>query len=149
MKGNDLDNAVVPRDVLVYEGLLGLLNTQKSVALATKWQKRGRWEKMVACFETNEMLARKIWDVTWRFSYEIDILTYLGDEFAAALTTRIKDQEGLPVRNVWFEDPYLLARRLVFTPNIRFVYDPDPNHQFVYGSKGRVMMPGDIHMLGA
>jgi hypothetical protein len=146
MRGNDLANVVVPRDVLVFEGLLGLLPDVRTRAVEAKFRKRGKWKQAVACYEINELLARKVWDLTWRFSFEVDLLTYLGYEFAEALAARM-DREAMPFHRVYHEKPELLARTLAIQPDIRNVYDPDPGHQFSFGSKGRIIQPHDAHLL--
>lgn len=148
MKGNDLDNIVVPRDVVVWEGLLGLLPDQKVANMEAKFRAKEKWDKAVACYEMNEMLARKVWDLVWRFSYELDLLTYHGRHFALALEKRM-EEEQMPFRRVWSEQPNILARRLMLQPDIRTIYDPDPSHQFTYGGKGRVLLPDQYDLLGA
>jgi hypothetical protein len=32
-----------------------------------------------------------------------------------------------------------LSRKIALMPDVAAVYDPDPAHQFTYGSKGRVL----------
>lgn len=146
MRGNDLDNAIVPRDVLVFEGLLGLLPDEKVARQERKFRSKKRWAEAVGCYEINELLARKMWDMAWRYSLEIDLMTYLGHPFATALEERI-DRENLPVRRVWSEEPNILARRLATMPDIRTIYDPYPEHQFLYGGRGRIITPEQAHML--
>ena len=149
MKGNDLSNLVVPRDVLVWEGLFGLILDPKIRAMEQKYCDKGQWKYAVSCYEINELLARKVWDLTWRFNIEIDLLTYRGREFAVALAERM-DNENLPFRRVWSEDPHVLARNLAITPDIRTIYHPDTDRQFLYGGKGRVLTPDTAHLyLGA
>lgn len=149
MKGNDLGNLVVPRDVLVFEGLLGLLPDSKIEAAEAKMRKKRKWDQAVACYEMNEMLARKIWDLVWRFSIEIELLTYLGWDFAHALEARM-ERENMPFRRVWHEEPNLLARRIATMPDIRTIYHANPSHRFLYGGKGRVIAPESAHyLLGA
>jgi hypothetical protein len=55
----------------------------------------------------------------------------------------------MPFRRVWYEDPDVLARRLVYQPDIRSIYDPFPDHQFKYGAKGRILLPEDGTLFGA
>ncbi len=148
MRDNDLSSFIVPRDVIVWEGLLGVIPDERTALREAKLRRRHKWGKALACYETNEMMARKIWDLVWRFSMEIDLLTYVSREFSLELQTRV-DNENLPLRRVWFEPANLLARRLAVAPDIRTIYDPDPAHQFTYVGKGRVLMPGDYNMLGA
>lgn len=145
MKGNDLANLVTPRDVLVFEGLLGLIPDAKVARQEQKFRKRKSWAQAVACYDINEMLARKVWDITWRFSLRVDLLTYHGYDFAKALEERM-DNESMPFQRVWSEEPHLLARSLALQPDIRTVYDPFPDHQFFFGSKGRVLLPETAHL---
>lgn len=148
MRGNDLDNIVVPRDVLVFEGLLGLVKDKKTEDQVNKWLKRKRWGRAVELFEINEMFARRIWYVAKTFSYELDVVTYIGGpEFAKALETRLQDHEHLPVKRIWFDDPNLLARRLAIDIDIRFIYDI-PARSLMYGSKGRSLLPEEHNLLG-
>lgn len=146
MKGNDLGNWVVPRDVLVWEGLLGLLPDPKVQALEARYRRRRKWDKAVACYEINELLARKIWDMSWRTGIRVDLITHLGYEFAEALKDRI-DVEGIPFQQIWFETPAQLERRLSTLVDIRTIYHPDISRPFAYGGKGRVLSPDNAHYL--
>lgn len=146
MKGNDLDNLVVPRDVLVFEGLLGIIPDPKTAKQEAKFREKKQWSQAVSCYEINEMLARRLWDMVWRYSIEIDLLTYHPQGFADELEKRM-ERENLPLRRIYSEDPGILARRLATMPDIRCIYDPFPDHQFLYGSKGRILLPENAHQL--
>lgn len=146
MQGNDLGNTTVARDMLVFEGLLGVIPDAKVAKQEQKFRAKKRWDAAVGCFETNELLARKIWDMVWRYSLEIDLITYHPQGFADALAERM-DRESLPIRRVYAEEPSLLARRLTTMPNVRTIYDPFPDHQFLYGAKGRIILPNNAHHL--
>lgn len=146
MKGNDLGNVVAPRDVLVFEGLLGIIPDPKVAKQEFKFRAKKNWDDAVACYDINEMLARKIWDMVWRYSLEIDLLTYHSHGFAKALEARM-DRENLPLRRVWHEEPNVLARRLATMPDVRTIYDPFPDHQFLYGGRGRIISPEQAHHL--
>lgn len=146
MKGNDLANLVVPRDVLVFEGLLGLIPDPKVARQELKYRQKKKWDLAVACYEVNEMLARRLWDMVWRYAIEVDLLTYHGHEFAVELEKRM-ERENLPLRRIWSEEPNVLARRLATMVDVRTIYDPFPDHQFLYGSKGRILLPETAHQL--
>ena len=146
MKGNDLDNLVVPRDVLVFEGLLGVIPDRAVAKQEEKFREKKRWEDAVACYDINELLARRLWDMVWRYSIEIDLLTYHGIGFAKALEDRM-ERENLPLRRIWSEEPNVLARRLATMLDIRAIYDPFPDHQFLYGGRGRILLPDNAHLL--
>ena len=132
--------------MVVFEGLFGLLPDVKIKGIEAKFQKRGKWKEAVGCYEINELLARKVWDLVWRFSIELDLLTYLGYDFAEALKERM-DNERMPFSRVYHEQPQRLARSLATQVDIRTIYDPDPSHQFLYGGKGRILTPTDAHLL--
>lgn len=148
MKGNDLDNFVVPRDIVVWEGLMGLLPDERLRLREAKFRERGKWAQAVALYTINEGLARRLWYLVWHHSNEVDLLTYHGREFAQALEKRI-EREDLPFRSVWSEKPSVLARNIALLPHVRSIYDPDPNHQFLYGAKTRVLLPDDYNLFGS
>lgn len=148
MQGGDISNEVVPRLVIVFENLLGLLPSKVDEAKLASYLRFRRWKRAANLFTLNEMLAARIWDVTWRLNFSVDVITYIGPEFAEALEHRI-DREGLPVGHVWHEDPYVLARKLAYMPHVACVYDPDPRHQFTYGSKGRLVSASNPNLIGA
>lgn len=146
MKGNDLANEVVPRDLLVFEGLLGLIPNEKVARAEAKFRAKGKWAKALACYETHEMLGRKVWDMAWRYSVEIDLITFLGRPFAFELEKRMEN-ENMPFRRIWSEEPNILARRLATMPEVRTIYTPFPNQQLLFGSKGRYIQPGNAQYL--
>ena len=147
MQGGDIDNRVVPRLVIVWENLLGLLPNKAAEAKAASYVKFKRWNRAVNTFEINEALARRIWDVTWRYDFSVDVITYIHEDFVEALENRL-DREDIPVRSVWFTEPHVLARKLAYMPQVACIYDPNPHHQFTYGSKGRILNPAQPDLIG-
>lgn len=148
MQGGDISNQVVPRLVIVFENLLGILPNKTAEAKAASFLKFKRWNRAVNVFEINEALARRIWDVTWRFDFSVDVITYVSEEFAEAVEKRL-EREDIPVRSVWYTEPQVLARKLAYMPQVACVYDPNPHHQFTYGSKGRILDPARPDIIGA
>lgn len=148
MQGGDISNQVVPRLVIVFENLLGLLPTKTAEAKAASYLRFKRWNRAVNVYEINEGLARRIWDVTWRLDFSVDVITYVSEEFAEAVEKRL-EREDLPIRSVWFTEPHLLARKLAYMPQVACIYDPDPHHVFTFGSKGRIISPADPNLIGA
>jgi hypothetical protein len=145
VQGGDISNEVSPRLVVVFENLLGLLPTKAHEAKVSTYLKFKRYQRAVNVFELNELLARRIWDVTWRLKFSVDVVTYVGDEFAEAVRERI-DREDLPIGHVWHKTPQVLARELAYMPHVAAIYDPNPSHQFTFGSKGRIISPHDPSM---
>lgn len=146
MQNGDISNEVSPRLVLVYEGLLGLLPTPRARAGEALARKTHQWKRAAKAYEINEPLARVIWDTVWRYRYSVDVITYLGEDFADAVEARL-DDEGLPVGRVWADSPQRLARRLALMPDVAAVYDNE-NH-LIYGSKGRTLPAAPTTLIGA
>jgi hypothetical protein len=148
MLGNDLGNTVAPRDILVFEGLLGVIPDPKVAKQEVKFRAKKKWADALACYEINDLLAKKMWDMVWRYSLEIDLLTYHSHDFAKALEARM-DRENIPVRRVWYEEPNVLARRLATMVDVRTIYDPFPDHQFLYGGRTRIISPEQALLFGS
>lgn len=149
MQGNDISNMVVPRLVIVWDNLLGLLPDKSAEAKVSTYLRFHRWKRAANVFVINEPLAQRIWDIVFRLNFSVDVVTYTGgEEFADALEERI-GRENLPVGHVWFEDPMQLARSLAYRPDIACVFDPNPHHQFTFGSKGRIVSASAPDIIGA
>jgi hypothetical protein len=145
MLNGNLSNAVVPRLVLVFEGALGFLPEEK-VQEYNLLGTIGKWGDAVACWDFRDLMCRKIWDVTYRLSFQLEVVTYVGPkEFADALQARF-DEESLPVSRTVASTPERMARRLAYAPDIAMVYDANRQHAFTYGSKGRYLR--SVHELG-
>jgi hypothetical protein len=144
MDKGDLSNEVIPRILLVFEGVVGWLPPENKKTY-DKLVRKGQWYYAVYEWELNDLMLRKIWDVMFRQSRELDIITYIGGQpFADALAARL-DEEDVPVRRVWYTTPAILSRKIALMPDVAAVFDPDPAHQFTYGGKGRVITsPHDL-----
>lgn len=146
MQKGDIDNVVVPRDMLVFEGLLGVIPDERIAKHEQKFRAKKRWQDALDCYEINDLLVRKMWHMVWYYSLEIDLVTYHPRGFRDVLEVRMEN-ENIPVRRVYSEEPGALARRLVTMPYVRTIYDPFPDHQFLYGGKGRIILPEMAHDL--
>lgn len=149
MEGGDISNRVAPRLLIVFENLLGLLPSKADQAKVSSYLKFKRWKRAADVFVLNDMLAARIWDVTWRLDYSVDVLTYIGPEFRAALEERINDEWDLPIGHVLFERPENLARKLAYMAHVAAIYDPNPSHQFTYGSRSRIISAANPDLVGA
>lgn len=150
MQGGDISNEVSPRLVVVFEGLLGILPERREHVAELALRKLGRRsaqaKRSVNAYEINEPLAHVIWDTVWRYRYSVDVVTYLGEEFAEALTERL-DREGLPIGRVWADEPHKLGRRIAHMPDVAAIYDNE--HHLIYGSKGRTLPAAPTTLIGA
>ena len=135
MRGNDLGNTPVPRLVVVFENGIGYLPDDRR----DQWRelKAARdWDGMARLFELDQMMLRKITDLTYRFSVSVDVVTYCGPEPFAEALARVLDRENVPVRIVFSSTPERMARRTSYEPDIVAVYDANPGHVLAYGRKG-------------
>lgn len=140
MEGGDISNEVSPRLLFVFENLLGLLPTEKHVAQVKRHIRRKRYAQAVEVFEVNEQLAKRIWDMTWRLKYSIDVVTWIPNPFSRYVQQWI-DAQDLPIAHVIHENPTTFTRKLSYMPHVAAIFDPDPSHQFTWGSKGRILPP--------
>ena len=90
------------------------------------------------------MVRRILW-LFFKKNLNIEVVTYLGDDFAEELAEWL-DDEMVPVSRVWSTTPDALSRNIAYMPDLHTVYDPDPERWLAYGSKGRFI--SDINMLG-
>lgn len=148
MERGDISNEISPRLVIVYENLLGLLPTKAHQAKAASYVKFHRWKRAVNVFETNDILARRLWDVTFRLRFQVEVLTYLDEQAVEHIQKRM-DDEDMPVSRVWFMQPHVLSRELAYMPQVAAIYDPNPAHQFTYGSRGRIISPANPQLIGS
>lgn len=145
MKGGDLSNVVVPRIVLVFEGALGFLPASRVSSFNTLGS-TGHWYEAARCWDLNDMMMRKIWDVTYRQSFQLEVVTYAGPpELAESLQERF-DDEGLPISRTVASTASRMARRLSYAIDIAYVYDVDPQHVMMYGGRGRHLT--NVNQLG-
>lgn len=145
MRNGDLSSQVVPRLCLVLEGALGFLPRAR-VGRFNELGSRGQWDLAWAVWDLNDLMCRKVWDVTYRQSFQVEVVTYACPaEGAQGLAERL-DEEGLPVSRVLASTPARMARRLAYAPDIAAVYDANPEHALAYGSKGRHL--SSVHEFG-
>lgn len=142
MKKGDIDNTVVPATVIVFEGLLGLLENTKDRALEASYRKAHQWNRAANRYVLNETMVKMIWDMTWRTQSNIDAVTWMGDDMAEAIADRLT-RDNVPVRNVYSFTPTRFAREIAYMPWVSAIFDPDPSHRFLYGGKGRLMSATD------
>jgi hypothetical protein len=145
VRSNDLSSDPVARIALVADGALCWPPDDR----LKDWDRvinRGHWKEAAEMLEFNERMCTVIWDRSWRCNMIIDVITYLGpDQWAAALADRIGAEE-LPVHKVWATTPTLLGRKLAFMYDLVRVYDPYPEHQLMFGQKGRLIT--NVNQLG-
>lgn len=146
MEGGDLSNAVSPRILYVFEGLLASppADVKSSVALRVAERLR-RWDSVIQRMDFYPIVGQMLWDLSWRHGIRFDVVTYLYDtDFAARLFHHLDTVLGLPVSHVlWYPSPQALASGLAMMPDVARVYDANPGNALVYGPRGRLVL--DLH----
>lgn len=138
MKGGDISGSSAPRLLVVYEGLVGRLPDKRAEATLDRALKRKKWREALDCYETDASAAARLYDVHWRFSYAVDIITYHPEEFAVELRSRL-DAERVPYGWCEATTPDEIARRCGWDMGIAGVFDADSRRVRMYGKKGGLM----------
>jgi hypothetical protein len=134
LQRGDLSNAPVPRILVIYDNLLAKVpeHKEKNLALA---KLRNDPAGMFTCYEIDQMAAGQLLRICLRDNVNVTVVTWMDDPASQYISDEL-EYYGIPVRNVIRDTPYLLAQRLSFNPDVTCVYDPDPEHVLLFGSKG-------------
>ena len=145
MQGNDLSNVVMPRVLVVFEGLIAYLGRDK-VAEYNRLGSRGDWPAALALWEFDPLALAKLNDIIIRRDIKVDVVSFvMPPEGAQALAERF-DEESVPVSRVVASTAERTARRLAYGIDIARVYCPDPQHALMCGSKG--FHTTSVHQIG-
>lgn len=142
MINGDLSNKVAPRLLLIFEGALGFCTDRPKFDKAVK---KKHFDEAVGYWERNEFCCRKILHLYHKRDVNFEVVTFLGEGFAAELTYWIGNLD-LPIHRVWSTTPENLARNIAYMPDLACVYDPEPSRFMAYGAKGRYL--SDINQIG-
>lgn len=132
---------------VVFEGLVGLLSSPSVQAKYSTYLRLHRWKQAVRLYEPNELVAKHLWDLTWRYHFTLDCVTWLDERMLDHVEEWI-DREGLPFSSIHRHTPTDLSRRMSTMPYLAAIYDPDPRHQLLFGSKARIISPSDPSGMG-
>jgi hypothetical protein len=148
VQGGDLSNELVPRLVLVFEHLVGVVpNSLEQVKFSTFVRTR-RWRRAVNVLVVNDLLAKQMWHVTWHLHHQLEVVTFLHPDAVEPIADWI-DREDLPVHRVWNTEPNKLARKVATMPDLAAIFDPDPAHVLTFGRTGRIINPAQPDILRA
>lgn len=146
MKG-ELSTSVLPRVYIVFEGLVGVIPDTKSKALEALARKRKQWDKAVNQYILSEPTKQGTRDLYWRYQFRVDILTFYGADFADAVRNKL-DQKNLLFGDVVAYDQQELLYELTYDRSILAVLDPAPERMLTWGSKGRLVSPDQLNLMG-
>lgn len=139
----DLSNVVVPRILVVFEGAIGHLR-EEDLKKFYKYQSKRRFAEALECFDVSELMLASILRVCMRDNLNVSLVTWMQQGMAEAIA-ELMNYYSVPVRGCVSESPYLLSAKLPYNPDIIAVYDPDPEHVLIFGSKGVLLdSPGRI-----
>lgn len=144
MQHGDLSNVVTPRIVIVFEGAVGFLMNEYDKKYL-KALKRERWWEAISYWKLNNQMLGRLWYLFAKKSVTLDVCTWMGEGMAEAIADLLNDN-NIPVQSVWASTPDRLARELAYIPDISLIYDPDPDHVFTFGGKGRLLT--DVNQIG-
>lgn len=149
MQGNDISADVQPCLLVVFEGLLGIPPKQeegrKTIRKTLRRLRKPDAKALLADYEINHLLLGQI----RRTPYPVEVVTFLGPEFAEAIEERLEALHAL-VRRVWATTPHELAKVHLLFPDVVAVYDPDFRRaHFTYGKLGRYLLPENAPRFGA
>ena len=148
MQRGDISGDLVPRFVLVFEHLVGIVPNNLSRIGFEGFIRTKRWKRAVAYLAVNDLLAKQMWHVTWHLNHQLEVVTYLHQDAVEPISDWI-DQQDLPVHRVWFSEPNKLARKIATMPDLAAIFDPDPAHTLTFGPKGRIINPAQPDILRA
>ena len=158
MEKGDISNEVPRRFLLVFEGFLGFPPPEPEPEMAPgRWKIFGgkakrsgpdAWLEWAHSWTINERLAMHIWDAARRYNYTIEVITFLGQNFADVIEEMI-DEEQLPVSRVTAHDKHLLVRELAYRPDVVGVFHANGADTFLYGGKGYLRDPDHPALLGS
>lgn len=146
MQHGDISNQSPARLLVVFEGLLGIW-AGPAVPMRRLWRWRAKDHVPNPLeFLINPAALDAIRDATVNQGWHVDVLTWQGETFAEQL------EEWLPGQMVHapvvHSTPGDLARALAHRPDIRRIYDPDPNHLLTFGPRGVHLPPDRADQIG-
>jgi len=146
MRRGELSSERLPRVLIVFEGLVGILPDSKSRGLEMLARKRKKWEQAAGYYRLNVPTSGGLRDLYWRHHYRVDIVTFIDPDFVDPVRNRL-DSRNLLFGDVhYYPDPVELAHDIIYDRSILGVLDPSPSHALSYGSRGRYCPPEQLNL---
>jgi len=146
LRRGELSNEVLPRVLIVFENLIGLLPDTKSRIAEQLARKRKKWEQAADYYQLNINTSQGIRDLYWRQHFRIDVVTFIDPGFVSAVRNKL-DSRNLLFGDVVYYDIESLLADLTYDPAIIAVMDPDPAHMLLWGSKGRYVSSDQLNLM--
>ena len=146
MKRGELSNERLPRVLIVFEGLVGILPDVKTTALEALARKRKKWDVAAGYYKLNIPTAGGMRDLYWRHNHRVDIVTFIDPNFVSPIRNKL-DSRNLLFGDVHYYTMDELQADLLYDRSILGVLDPDPSHALSYGSRGRYCSPEELNLM--
>lgn len=136
MEKGDISNAVVPRYLFVFEGVLGHLPNIAAERRFHLFAKMHQYRRAVREWEINPHMGKVMWDLAWRRGMQFDVVTFLGEPLAEEIENKLNSLQ-LPFSHCDATTLEKLSRELIFRPNIVEVVHANPEWTLKFGARGR------------
>lgn len=127
MQGGDLDNAVIPRIYIVWEGTIARRPERPSLV--------SRVLSRRSVYEVDDAVRVHLWDNWTRLNVRFDAVTFDhdADEIQAVI-----DRENLPINSTWrFDSREEFVQQLPFMPWVSHVIDHE--RPLAYGGRAATL----------
>lgn len=138
MQKGDISNEFLPRFLFVFEGLVARLPSRRATQLEWAMCRSHQWKRAAKLWVINDNIKAHLWDITWRYDYRFDIVTFHDDGFVPALEERL-DRENIPYGNCFASTPDGLSHLLPRMPDVNRVFFADEALMFRFGHQGRLV----------
>lgn len=130
MERGDLDNSLVPRVYVVFEGTLATLRPKK------RSLSRKLWGPTLNDYDIDPEVTKHLWDMWQRLNVRFDAVTFTFDSDDVQ---RVIDQTNLPIHTTWeFLNREYFIKMLPSMPWVSHVVDHD--RPMAYGARGSSLM---------
>lgn len=93
-----------------------------------------QYEEALACVTINTNVFNRILYLAWKKNYNVEVVTWYNEDMATTIEDFLSDS-SVTVRGVTSWSPKALAHELSYRPDILCIYDADPKHVLLFGSK--------------
>lgn len=125
MKNGDLDNSIVPRVYVVFEGTIAQARPKKGLS-------RRLFGLMLNDYDIDPEITKHLWDMWQRLGVRFDAVTF---DFDADDVQRVIDKTNLPIHTTWaFLNRESFIRSLPHMPWVTHVVDHAA--PMAYGGRG-------------
>lgn len=136
MRNGDLSNSVPMRFLVVFEGLVAVMDERNKPRARTLLRAR-QFKRAVRLFEPNPTAIGWLWNVVWKWDMKVAAVTFLPERTEGHIGDWL-DYHNVPITGVRSTTPDRLASEIAYMPDVYQVLDPDPARGLTYGGRGRV-----------